>query len=206
MSDINKIKLKNKKSKTSVNENINTKVSLTSNEEVLPLGDINKVLNIGEQFNKERNESDVYNFIFTITPLFSNVLYNVRGDSDLGTFGNSNIPKDGNGLTTFESVLFRENPYDGDFNGEIELSYKEALDRSLKEVNGWFGFDDPDLTRAKQCDYFDLEPNRGRFDLNSNINKNWDICMVYPSINDYDNYLVKDGLLITEAKSVKIVV
>lgn len=195
-----KHKLKSQTSKLDVNVNSNVKIELTNDTKVLPLGEINHVLDVGKQFDKERNESSTYRFVFSITPLFSNVLYNVQGNTNLGTFGNSNILEDGNGLITFNDVLFREDPYDNDFLGQLELSYEEAIDRHLKEVDGWFGFYDPDLTKVEQCTFYDLEPSRKRFNLNNNITKNWDILLTYPSSNDTNHNLVSGGLLIVEAE------
>jgi len=196
----NKIKLNSQVSKLNINDDIKTKVELTSNSKPIPLGDINKILNVGEEFNKERNNSHIYNFVFTITPIFSNVLHNINGNTNLGTFGESNIPKKNNGLVTLNDYIFKNNPY----NQNSELTYKESIDNNLKEVDGWFGFYNPDLTKNEPCDFYDLEPTRGRFDLNSNINKNWDITLTYPKSKNDQHHLVKGGLLIVECEKVNV--
>ena len=46
-------------SKNSVNTDFFTKILLDGKERVLPIGEVNKVLNIGEQFNKERQKSSL---------------------------------------------------------------------------------------------------------------------------------------------------
>lgn len=199
-----KVKLNESKSKTNINRDTSINVGITSNENIIPIGEINHVVNVGEQFNKERNLSNSYRLIFTISPLFSNVLYNVNGNINLGTFGNSNIPIDGNGLETFSDPLFLEDPYDNIFTGQIDLTYQESLDRHLKEVNGWFGFKDPDLTKSTDCDFYDLEPTRRRFDLNSNVYNNWDYIITYPHRNINNHILVEGGLLVVNAISVTL--
>jgi hypothetical protein len=199
-----KNKLNSGVSKLDINTNSYVKVELGGELNVLPPGEINYVLDVNEQFDKERRESQIYRFTFTISPLFSNVLHNVRGNNNLGTFGNSIIPKFGNGLTTLNDLLFREDPYDNDFTGQLELTYEEAINRNLKEVNGWFGFYDPDLTRGSLCKFYDLEPTRERFDLNSSINKNWGMTITYPYASDDTHIIVNGGLNIIEAESVLV--
>lgn len=199
-----KVKLNESKSKTNINKDTSINIGLTSDENIIPIGEINHVVNVGEQFNKERNQSNSYRLIFTISPLFSNVLYNINGNINLGTFGNSNIPIDGNGLETFSDPLFLEDPYDNIFTGQIDLTYQESLDRHLKEVNGWFGFKDPDLTKSTDCKFYDLEPTRRRFDLNSNVYNNWDYVITYPHRNINNHILVKGGLLVVNAINVTL--
>jgi hypothetical protein len=196
--------LKTNRSKGDVDVNSYVRVELTDDRRELPVGAINHVLNVGEQFNKERQEATTYRLIFTITPLFSNVLYNMRGRQDLGMFGDSNMSEDNNGLETLNDPIFLENPYDGDFTGEIEFNFKESLDYHLREIDGWFGFFDPDLTKSVLCKYYDLEPSRKRFDLNSNLKKNWEITMSYPNSSDDTHVTVNGGLLITEAEIVTV--
>lgn len=195
-----KHKLKGVNSKLDINENIRLNVGMTSDEKDLPLGEINHLVDVGEVFNSERQLSPLYRFIFTISPLFSNVLYNYRGNTGFGPFGDSNIPKDGNGLETFTDPLFLEDPYDNDFVGEIELTYEEAVQRHLKELDGWFGFHDPDLTKVDDCKFYDLEPTRRRFDLNSNIQKNWEYLLTYPDSSDDTHTIINGGILIVNAE------
>lgn len=199
-----KHKLKSSVSALDVNENSFSKVELSNDSRVLPPGEINHVVDVGAQFDKERAESSSYRLTFSITPLFSNVLHNVKGNINLGSFGNSFIPKAGNGLQTFSDPLFLEDPYDNDFTGQIELSYEEAINRHLKEIDGWFGFFDPDLTKAVLCEYYDLEPTRQRFSLNSNMFNNWDVTITYPATSDNTHPIVQDGLLIVNAEAVEV--
>jgi len=204
MSKRYKYVLKSERSKGDVNVNNYVRVDISDDRRDIPLSDINKVLNVGEQFNKERQDSKSYRLTFTLSPLFSNVLYNMRGNKNLGTFGDSIIPKNGNALETLNDPIFLENPYDGDFTGEIEFNFKESLNYHLKEIDGWFGFYDPDLTKSVLCEYYDLEPTRARFDLNSNVKKNWDVTITYP-YDSYDSHvIVNGGLLITEAEIVNV--
>lgn len=205
--------LKDQTSKNGRIVNSYVKVELTDDRRDIPLGDINHVLNVGEQFDKERREATTYRMTFTISPLFSNVLHNMRtkpnaiscGNSqNPACFGSSNLSMDGHGLESFNHPLFLENPYDGDFTGEIEFTYKEALSHHLKEIDGWFGFYDPDLTKTLLCEYYDLEPTRKRFDLNSNVKKNWDVTVTYPYESDDKHTIVNGGLLIVGAEIVEV--
>ena len=90
----NKINLNSSKSKSDVNINAFTNVNFVANDKELPPGEINYVLNVGEQLNIERNLCITYRFIFTINPLFTNVLMNPAGttnwDSDNGGSENGN--------------------------------------------------------------------------------------------------------------------
>ena len=70
-------KLKKFKSKSDVNQDFYTKVEFTGEQMLLPPGEINHIVDVGEQFNKERRESTIYRLKGTVTPLFSNVLMNL---------------------------------------------------------------------------------------------------------------------------------
>jgi hypothetical protein len=65
MSDIVSV-LNKESSKLSVNNDVSFKIDVNNSINTLPYGDINKILNVSEQFYKERNASTNYRFIFSI--------------------------------------------------------------------------------------------------------------------------------------------
>lgn len=197
--DIKKIKLKKSTSKSDVNVNTFTNVNFVGNNKELPPGEINKVIDVGEQFNLERKKCTDYRFIFTITPVFSNPLYNPSGkDEKYAINGDSATAGINNGLNIFDNILFKTKAYaNPEFQySAVDLNYSESVGEFLIERDGWFGFNNPDITTTGVTKFFDIEPSRARFDLNSNISKKWDICITYPYSIDKEHHLVKDGLLI----------
>ena len=72
-------------SKQSVDLDTYVRLKFESEQKILPVGEINHIVNEIEQFNKERNVSKKYRLIATIDPLISNVLFNISSDS---------VPKD----------------------------------------------------------------------------------------------------------------
>mgnify|MGYP000848091744 CR=1 FL=1 len=61
-----KIILNNSRSVERVNKDSFVKISLDNTSRLLPVGDINEIINVGEVFNKERQNSKIYRFNFTI--------------------------------------------------------------------------------------------------------------------------------------------
>ena len=204
-------------SKTSVNTDTLIKLSLESEQKLIPTGEINHIVNEVEQFNKERNESSRYRLIATIDPLISNVLFNVSSDAVPKDFG---LPPSSNDLDdktkSYGWEIFTNNIFKQDILktqavsdtgtgsktaqpllGREDFTFEQSVKKHLKEINGWFGFFDPDETKAGDCSFYDMEPTRYRFDFNNNINKNWDIVVTYPATIDDTHYLVNNGLLVT---------
>jgi hypothetical protein len=72
----NQILLNKNRSKRSVNVENGMVVPLSTNERLLPLMDVNKIVNIKEIYDKEKDESDLYRLIFTINPYCTNILFN----------------------------------------------------------------------------------------------------------------------------------
>lgn len=205
-----KYRLRGFHSKSDINQDVNINVNLSGEQKLIPPGEINHIVNVGDEFDKERRNSTCYRLSGTISPLFSNPLYNPNGNAISGIFGQTNIPFNGNGLLTMNSTIFKEDPYDGELGGNLDLTYEEAVKTSLIEKDGWFGFYDPDITKPGLCAFYDLEPTRKRFDLNSNINKNWDLTITYPYTSDTTHHVVQDqvsgenGLLIVDAVEVTV--
>jgi hypothetical protein len=196
-------KLNKNKSKTSINLDANNSISLISETKLLPANEFTHIVNEVEQFNKEREESKRYRLISTINPLISNVLFNIKSDEVPEDFGLEPSNKDlsvfkSYGWEIFNKKLFKQDilKSQASFGGE-DFIFEEAIKKHLTEVNGWFGFYDPDKTKASDCSFYEMEPTSKRFEFNNNVNKNWDLTVTYPFENDDSHYLVKNGLLIT---------
>ena len=196
-----KYRLNKEKSKTSQNVNLFLPIKLDSEQRLLPPSKINRLVNLGEVFDNERDNATKYRFIFTITPIFSNVLFNVhhpnRGPSSYGDTNNEFSDNRSYGYSIFNNTLFRKPFINNDFVGG-ELNLEESISRNLREVNGWFGFYDPDVTRNGVRKFYDLEPKRTRFELDTRATtKNWEVAITYPYTNDSTHYIVNGGLLLT---------
>jgi hypothetical protein len=207
-----------KKGASDVDNYVN--INLESESKLLPPDNINKVVDLGDVFNKEREESKRYRFVGTLLPVFTNVLFNISGDKGPSSF---NIFQYNNwvdttllqqpsepdaisydksyGWETFDGYTFKTDPFDNSYVGRPDFTYTESINKNLKEINGWFGFYDPDFRKVGFCDFYDLEPRRDRFDPSSSLSvRNWEFTITYPYATDDQNHLVKGGLLITNAE------
>jgi hypothetical protein len=180
-------KLNKATSKIAANSDSYFTVNLESQIKLLPPGEINKIVNAGDIFNSERDNSKRYRVITTILPVFSNVLFNItgnKGPNNYTTLNGINY-NDSYGYQTFDGFLFKNEPYENGFTGNAPLNYNQSLKKHLKEINGWFGFYNPDVTKQGFCEFYDLEPTRNRFDLNSALSsRNWNITITYPYAKD----------------------
>jgi hypothetical protein len=151
-----------------VNTDNFNKIELKSNYNLLPVGDVSSVINVADQFNKERQACSYYRISGNITPMFTNVLFNSIGV---------------NSWKIFNNALFRDGtfPANGiDVTDEEDLTYTESIIKYLKENDGWYGYLDPDLSKEALCKWIDMEPSRGLFNLSS-PDKNWEIVITYPA-------------------------
>ena len=197
-------RLKQNESKSDINEDASTSISFGGEKRLLPVGEINHVVNVSEEFNKERNKTFIYRIKGTIFPVFSNPLMNPEGTQIV-------IDKN-NGLDIFDLPIFKKDPLGSNDFGKEDLTYQESYKKHLKELNGWFGFLEPDIKKGLNNNelnkFYDIEPTRKRFDLNSYIDKNWELTITYPYANDKTHYVVNDGtnngLLIVNAESVVV--
>ena len=53
-------RLKENESKADVNEDASLQIGFTGEKRLLPVGEINHVVDVGEEFNKERNSNFIY--------------------------------------------------------------------------------------------------------------------------------------------------
>lgn len=182
-------------SKESVNTDSFIKINLTNNEKLLPLNEINHILNVGERFDLERQNSTFYRLIGTIRPLISNVLFNVLGSGD-------------DSWNMFDKKEFKDRTYpsNGLVNDDEDLNYNDSVKFHLKEIDGWFGYFDPDLTKKSFCNFHEMEPKRNRFsftpDIINNDKKNWELTITYPYSSDTSHFMVNNGLFICDNISV----
>jgi hypothetical protein len=192
-SDRLKIRLNSQTSKQSVNTDSYLKVNLEGNTRLLPPDIINNIVNEGEQFNTERQNSSFYRILGTINSTMSNLLFNLDDSlyTDLYTWKGFNYDNMGN---------FR-------FNSDL---YPINVNTYLKEKDGWFGYFDPDIAKAGFCNYYEMEPKSQRLSFLVDTNpyhapantpvKNWELTITYPHSIDSGNTLVNNGILMLDAK------
>lgn len=177
------------------------KINIGNSQKLLPLDDINKVVNAAERFDIERKRCTYYRIIGTIDSTMSNPLFNLTNNnlSDKFTW------------SWFNTFDFLDNSYPRDNNNldETDYTFPVALKNFLKEKDGWFGAYEPDKTKAALCNFYDVEPKRERFSFISDKNpfgntsqnptpvKNWEITVTYPYTSNKTHRMVNGGLLIT---------
>lgn len=188
-------------SKKAVNLDGFIKINLESSRTLIPTNEINKIVNVDEQFNKERQKTPFYRIIGTINPLISNPLFNLNDDKMVDKFTWA-------GFNTFD-FLDATYPHDNDNSDDGDFIFPTAIGTFLKENDGWFGYYEPDLTKPKLCSFFDMEPKRERFSFLPDNNpfvsntivekvKNWELTITYPKLSDKTHNMVKGGLLIVD--------
>lgn len=205
MSDIVSV-LNKESSKLSVNNDISFKIDVNNSINTLPYGDINKILNVSEQFYKERNASTNYRFIFSINQNMSNVLTDITFDPTQGS-----TLKDG--LMMFERTLFTE---DGEGN-QLFTTIDESIDNYLVNKNGWLGYYVPKwynssvypnfayIGNDKINSFIELKPKITELEMTPpSQTRNWEFILTYPKTGDTEHFIVKDGLLITNTGSASV--
>ena len=185
-------------SKNSVNSDGFIKINIDGKERLLPPDEINKIVNAGERFDKERGYSSFYRILGTVNSTISNALFNLNdtGMGDLYTWAGFNYKDPTLGYRFLDK-------------GPLDLNYKEGIENYLKEREGWFGYFDPDVTKSGLCNYFDMEPKRERFSFIPDISpyhspnaqpvKNWELTITYPKNTDKLHPMINGGLLIVDA-------
>jgi hypothetical protein len=195
-------RLNNETSTKTTNTDTFLKINLDGKERLLPPDQINKIVNVGERFNIERQRCNYYRILGSINSTISNALFNLDNTS------NNNWQT----WRGFNELKFVDTSYpkDGDVADLTDVNYVDSIKNFLKEVNGWFGYNEPDKTKASLCNYYDMEPTRNRFSFvpdtnpfNSQIGsksvKNWELTITYPHHSDTGHTMVKGGLMVVEA-------
>jgi len=188
-----KYRLKESDSQRAVNEEGSMKIGIEQSNAPLPVNELNRIINVGDRFNEERENSTLYRINGTISTLFSNVLFNSTGLNSYGYM-----------LT---NPLFRDRSYPPNgvnLDEDEDLSFKDAIKYHLKEIDGWYGFRDPNIGGDTLCLWSDMEPRRELFSLTpQNKIKNWDITITYPA-SSVDTFMTQGGLLCVEIIPVTI--
>lgn len=178
-----KILLSSAKSRLSTNADTFLNLEFNSSERLLPPSELNRVLDISSQFNKERQECKYYRVMGKINPLVSNVLFNITGPDSWEIF---NRP-----------IFLSDN-----------LTYADSIKKHLKEIDGWYGYFDPVLTGSGLCNFYDMEPKRERFsflpdltNLSNQLTKNWELTITYPYASDRTHYMINSGIIMVDKRS-----
>jgi hypothetical protein len=190
-------------SKKSNNTDTFIKINLDGKEKLLPPDQINKIIDIGERFQSERESCNFYRILGTINTSSTNALFNLDSISGINTW---------KGFNDFEFLdqSFPKNKNNTDLN---DLTYSESIKNNLIEINGWFGYYDTDKKKIGMTKFYDMEPTRERFSFlqdiapyNSKLGdkpvKNWDLTITYPYRKDSTHPMVNGGLLIISSTSV----
>jgi hypothetical protein len=186
--------LNSETSKKSVNTDVFMKVSIDSNERLLPTNEINKIVNVGDQFNYERQNSGYYRIIGSINPNISNVLFNLNDttNEDLYTWAGFNYLDQSTNKYRFGDGLFQK-----------------AIEENLKERDGWFGYYNLGVINTALNKKVDMEPKAERFlfsptdstyhNQSTKPIKNWELTITYPYGSDSNHPMINGGILIVEA-------
>lgn len=197
-------KLGIEKSKLSTNVDQYLKINLEGKERILPSNDINRIVNVGDQFDLERQTSPYYRILGSINLNASNILFNL----DDVAFNNEQTLK---GFNNYE-FLDTSYPRDNDLVDLNDINYAQSITANLKEIDGWFGYYNPDRTKEGLCEFIDMEPTRDRFKLtpdsksfsNQSTVKNWELSITYPATTNKTHNLVRNGLLIIDIQDVVV--
>ena len=199
-------RLNSETSKQSINVDNYIKINLDNSSKLMPNNDILKIIDVGERFNIERQNSKFYRIVGTINPIISNVLTNLDDSlkSDLYTLA---------GFNSMSNFLDLSYPKDKDNADNKDNTFPTALDNFLTERDGWIGYFSTDINES--CKFYDLEPTRERFNFIPDVDpfhgngvitnvKNWELTITYPSTIDDKHSLVNGGLLIIDTFIVNI--
>jgi hypothetical protein len=200
-------RLKSKTSVSNINEDTFIKVNLDGKERILPPDQINHIVNVGERFNLERQRCNFYRILGTINCTVSNPLFNLDDNVNLNW-----LTWKGFNELTFVDTSF---PKDGSVGDVSDLNFSDSIKKNLKEVNGWFGFNEPDKTKASLDNFYDMEPTRNRFKFTPDIVpykgklgdtpvNNWELTITYPHHIDNTKEMVKNGLMLIETRAVTV--
>jgi hypothetical protein len=190
-------RLNSETSKKSNNTDTFIKINLDGKERLLPKDQINKIIDVGDRFDLERQSCNYYRILGTINPNSSNALFNLTSLTGVNNW---------KGLNDF-TFLDTSFPKNNNINDSTDITYYESIRNNLYEIDGWFGFYEPDKTKAGITKFYDMEPTRKRFSflqdtvpfngkLGDKPVKNWDLTITYPHRKNSTHSMVNGGLLI----------
>lgn len=180
-------------SKKAVNTDTFLKLNLEGTTKLLPPDEMNRILNVNEQFNKERENSSFYRILGSINVNASNALFNLSDTAyaDLYTWSGFNYQDQSTQIYRF-----------------YEAVYPKAV-KNLNEQNGWFGYYNPGIlaNSIQTFNYMEPKPQRFSFvpdtkpfhNVTGSPVKNWEITVTYPFGSDKTHQMVNGGLMIVEA-------
>lgn len=147
---------------------------LDNDNRILPLGEMDVAINEYAQYVRERNESNCYRFSGKLKGLFTNILFNVKGDR------------------SYENVLALSGNT-GEFNPNRVIFQNFGYGDILLEKDGWFFYRENTSGTLKGCVdvflrpvpndfYFLPEPLSGltMFNPNGGTRQNWYFKLTYP--------------------------
>jgi hypothetical protein len=182
------------KYKEAVNTNTYIPIQINGSERLLPPGEINKVLDVTEQFDYERQACKYYRIIGKINPLISNVLFNTTGTQDC--------------WEVLSSATFTTNNLNAN---NASATYAESIKRNLKENNGWYGYNSFPNSTGGFCNFNYMEPKKSRFlfepdttNIPGSLVKNWELTITYPYSSDTTHKMVISGLSIVDKVQVNV--
>ncbi len=180
-------------SKKAVNTDTLLKINLEGTSKLLPPDEMNRILNVNEQFNKERESSNFYRILGTINLNVSNALFNLddNGYADLYTWKGFN----------YQDPLTQNYRF-------YESVYPNAV-KNLNEQNGWFGYYNPGILANSVQTFNHMEPKPQRFSFVPDAKpyhnptgtpvKNWEVTVTYPFGSDKTHPMINGGLMIVES-------
>ena len=200
-------KLKSKTSVSNINEDTLLKINLDGKERLLPPDQINNIVNVGERFNLERQRCNYYRILGTINSTISNPLFNL----------DNNVNSNWQTWKGFNELVFVDTSYpkDGYVGDLTDLTFDISKNNNLKEINGWFGFNEPDKTKMSLNVFYDMEPTRNRFKFTPDTKpfnyksgdlpiNNWELTITYPHHVDSGHTMVNTGLMLIETRPVTV--
>lgn len=161
-----KIKLNKYKNMLSTNQDSYMGLDFSHSNKELPYNDIVKDIDANDVYFNEMDASNKYRISFTINGLISNVLTAITGSDSLQTFSEN-------------SFLDENSPLNASLNIKTKISYRESIDKHLKNEQGWLGYYKPNGLSV-DCNLIELNPKKK--DLNFvNINNfnNWNFNLFY---------------------------
>tara|TARA_R110002110_G_scaffold131093_9_gene311691 strand:- start:338 stop:2752 length:2415 start_codon:yes stop_codon:yes gene_type:complete len=184
-----KILLNKERSVDSVNENSKLEFNIDNTNKVLPLNDINSIVNSYEQFLIEREESSIYRFYGVLNGTVSNPLYNdniIIYTSDTGSLTSKKV---------LSSEIFEKDGWIGYFSEDTNPDLEQYGDN-----------------KSSLCDFLPFDPGYNRLNmLDSDGKPNYMLKVTYPFdtedivlVRNSSNISLKDGIPIIQQLAVRI--
>lgn len=175
--------LSNKLFQGSQLSNFQLNTFLPQDNRPLPLGELDVAISEYEQFVKERNKSTCYRLSGILSGVFTNVLFNIKGDR------------------SYETIRqFTGNT--GDFNPNITIFQNFGYKDILLERDGWFFYRENTAGTLRGCVDIFLRPIPNDFyflpkplsgltmlDTNGNPRQNWYFKITYPAYSASCNFI-----------------